>query len=300
MDFKKLGKKLLFPPIWVIVILVVISAVAIPLVFINHLDTSPIAYVAYVVAFYTICVLSVFLVLVLPRRYRQIKKKVYDIPLGNRYMTDAAFRTLVSLYASLSVNLLYVGANILSYALYHSNWFICMAMYYSILAIMRFLLAHYMRVERIGKSRIGELKRAKLCAYILLTINFALSGAVLMMLYQDKGVEYKGILIYVMAAYTFYITTLAIVNLVRYRKYNSPVMMITKIITLSAALVSMISLETAMFSQFGAEMTVENQRLMIMLTGAGVSITVITLSIYMIVRTNSEIRRIRNGKQRYI
>lgn len=300
MDFKKLGKKLLFPPIWVTVLLTVISAAALVYVFVKGLTENPVAYVVYIVSFYTVSVLSIFLAAVLPKRYKQIKQKVYDNPIGNRYMTDPAFKTHVSLYASLAVNLLYVGTNVLSYALYRSMWFVVMAVYYSILAAMRFLLANYMRTRGIGKNRLGELKRARLCSYILMTVTLALSGTVLMILYQNKGAKYNGILIYVMAAYTFYITTLAIVNYIRYRKYNSPVMTVTKTVTLSAALVSMLSLETAMFAQFGAEMSSENKQLMIMLTGAGVSAVIIVLSIYMIVRTTREIKLIgakHSGKQ---
>lgn len=151
-----------------------------------------------------------------------------------------------------------------------------------------FLLVRYVRKEGIGKNRLGELKSAILCSYILLLVNFVLSGAVLMILYQNKGYEYHGVLIYVMAAYTFYMTTHAIIDLIKYRKYRSPVMTTTKVIALSAALVSMLALETAMFSQFGQDMAPENKWLMIALTGAGVSITVVTMSVYMIVMANKE------------
>ena len=169
-------------------------------------------------------------------------------------------------------------------------WFVILAGYYMILAVMRFLLVRYVRKNGIGKNRLGELKSARLCSYILLTVNFALSSAVLMILYQNRGFEYHGILIYIMAVYTFYSTTHAIVDLVKYRKYNSPVMTTTKVIALSAALVSMLSLETAMFSQFGQDMAPEHKWLMIALTGAGVSIIVVTMSIYIIVRSAKEIK----------
>jgi len=117
-----------------------------------------------------------------------------------------------------------------------------------------------------------------------------------MIVYQDKGFDYPGFLIYVIALYTFYMTTHAIIDMVKFRKYNSPVMMTTKMIALSAALVSMLSLETAMFSQFGEDMTPQSQRLMIILTGAGVSIAVITMSIYVIVKNTKEIRKLRSKK----
>ena len=113
-----------------------------------------------------------------------------------------------------------------------------------------------------------------------------------MILYQGKGYEYHGILIYVMAAYTFWITAVAIKNLVKYRKLGSPVMSMAKIISMAAALVSMLSLETAMFSQFGQDMSPENQKLMIMLTGAGVSIIIVTMSVYSIIKNSKEIRKI--------
>lgn len=132
-----------------------------------------------------------------------------------------------------------------------------------------------------------------MCSCILLLLNFVLTGAVLMILYQNKGFEYHGVLIYVMAGYTFYITTHAIIDLVKYRKYQSPVMTTSKVIALSAALVSMLSLETAMFSQFGGDMAPENRWLMIALTGAGVSIVVIVMSVYMIARTAKEIKEIK-------
>ena len=117
-----------------------------------------------------------------------------------------------------------------------------------------------------------------------------------MILFQDKGYRYSGILIYVMAAYTFYITVIAIINLVKYRKIGSPVMSMAKIINMAAALVSMLSLETAMFSEFNEEMSLENQNLMIMLTGAGVSVAVITMSVYSIVKNSREIKIIMENK----
>lgn len=298
MDWKAFWKKLVFPPIWLMVLLFVLSAAALPFVFIKNLDETPVAYIVYVIAFYTVCVISVFCGVVLPKQYNSIRNRIYAHPLGHRYLTDAAFKTHISLYASLAANLLYVAVNVLSWYLYRSMWFVVLAVYYVILAVMRFLLVRHVHVHGLGKNRLGELRRARLCSFILLTLNFVLTGAVMMILYQNKGFEYHGILIYVMAGYTFYITTHAIVDLVKYRKYHSPVMTTSKVIALSAALVSMLALETAMFSQFGGDMTPENQWLMIALTGAGVSIIVIVMSVCMIVKTAQEIKEIdRNGRE---
>lgn len=298
MDWKVFWKKLVFPPVGLMAILFIVSAVALPVVFVKGLSETHVAYIVYITAFYTVCVISAFCTVVLPKQYKSIREKLYADPIAYRYTTDAAFKTHVKLYVSLAVNLLYVAANMLSWYLYRSMWFVVLAVYYVILAVMRFLLVRYVRIHGLGTDRLGELRRARLCSYILLTLNFVLTGAVMMILYQNKGFEYHGILIYVMASYTFYVTTHAIVDLIKYRKYRSPVMTTSKVIALSAALVSMLALETAMFSQFGGDMAPENQWLMIALTGAGVSIIVIVMSVYMIAKTAQEIKEIeRNGRR---
>ena len=296
MDWKKMGKKLLFPPVWLVVLLVIISAVALTFIFVKGMEKSIPAYMAYVLAFYTLSIVTVFCVMVLPKKYSTMKRKIYDNPLGNRFMTDRVFRTNVSLGVSFAVSMLYVGMNLWSWHMLGSYWFMVLAVYYVIMAAMRCLLVRYVHIQKIGTSILGEWKRSRVCAYILLLINLSLSGAVLMILYQSKGYDYPGVMIYVMALYTFYSTIHAVVDIVRYHKLGSPVMSTAKIVSLSGALVSMLNLETAMFAQFGAEMSVEHQHLFIILTGAGVSITIITLSVILIVKATKAIRREKYGK----
>lgn len=291
MDWKKVGKRLLFPPIWFMTLLTVTSAVLLVMVFTKGWEESPIAYGTYVLAFYTLSVVCIYCSTVLPRQYGKIKEKIYYHPLGNRYLTDRAFRTKISLYLSLGISLLYVGINVWSWHLSQSWWFVVLSIYYAIMAVMRFLLVRYIRLNALGSSILKEWKWSRICAYILLLINLTLSGAVLMILYRGRGYDYPGILIYVMAMYTFYATTHAAVDIIKYRKLGSPVMSTAKIVSLCAALVSMLNLETAMFAQFGTEMTLKDQRIMIAATGAGISVVVITLSVLLIVRATKEIRK---------
>lgn len=295
MDWKKIGKKLLFPPVWLMAILVIISAAALSFVFVKGMEQSIPAYIVYVLAFYTLSVVTAFCVMVLPKQYSTIKQKIYDNPLGNRYMTDRVFRTNISLSISFVISMLYVGMNLWSWHTLKSYWFMVLAVYYSVMAVMRFLLVRYVRIQKIGTNILSEWKRSRICAYILLLINLSLSGAVLMILYQSKGYDYPGVLIYVMALYTFYSTIHAILDIIKYRKLGSPVMSTAKIVSLSGALVSMLNLETAMFAQFGGEMSVDHQHIFIVLTGAGVSITVVTLSVILIVNATKAIRREKYG-----
>lgn len=290
-DWKTLCKKLLFPPAWLIIILTVISTIALVAVFINEWELSPIAYVIYVVSFYALTVVCIACWNVFPGYYRVLNGKLHENKYADKYMTDVAFKTHVGLYRSLIINLIYVLVNAISAIFYKTYWFGIFAVYYGIIAVMRFLLVRYVKENPIGKNHLGELKRARLCAGILLLVNLSLSATVLMMVYFDRGFSYQGFLIYVIALYTFYVTTAAIIDMVKYRKYKSPVMSITKVIKMASALFSMLFLETAMFAQFGADTSPETKQIMIMATGAGICIAVVGMAGYMIVQTSKEIRR---------
>ena len=286
MDWKKLGKKLLFPPIWLMAVLTVLSAVGLSFVFIKGWETSVIAYGIYALSFYTLSVVTVFCVMVLPRHWPRIRQKFHRAERSD----SAAFRT------SLCVNLLYILINLLSWYWNRSWWFVVLAAYYVIMALLWSLLLQYVRKHTADGNSIWEWKRARSSAYILLLINLSLSGAVLMILYQSKGYHYPGIMIYVMALYTFYSTIHAIIDIIKKQKTSTPIRCAAQVISLSAALVSMLNLETAMFAQFGADMAPEHQRIFIILTGAGVSIAVVTMSVFLIVKANKEIRREKYGE----
>ena len=294
MNWKKVANKILFPSVWIIVFLGILSAIGLAYVFMNRAEEILLAIPVYVISFYTLSVACLYFIFIFPSQYKSIKEKVLKKQFVNRYINDLEYRNKASLFCSLAVNLLYVTVNVIYAFLNHTAWFGILAVYYLILSVMRFLLARYVYKNKLWQDEETELKYTRLCGIILTTLNLVLSGAVLMILYQKKGFEYIGILIYVMAAYTFYITVTAIIDLVKYRKYNNSILSVTKVIKLASALVSMLSLETAMFAQFGTDMSVSSKQLMIALTGAGISIVIIVMSVMLIVGTTNKIKKIRN------
>ncbi len=112
------------------------------------------------------------------------------------------------------------------------------------------------------------------------------------MVHQNRGFEYPGLLIYAMAAYSFYAVTVAIINIVKTRRHNSPVLSAAKAINLVAALVSILSLETAMLAQFGGDDDPMFRRAMTGATGGGVCTIVIGMAIYMIWRANKNLKKL--------
>lgn len=68
--WKRIITKLLYPPVWLMILLTIVSSVALVAVFLKGWEETPIAYAVYVLAFYTLMVLTVFFAMVLPKRYK--------------------------------------------------------------------------------------------------------------------------------------------------------------------------------------------------------------------------------------
>lgn len=218
-------------------------------------------------------------------------KKLLGIPLLSRFLREDIFRAEAGLYQGFLINFLYAGIKLFSGIYYQSVWFVTLAVYYILLAIMRFSLLHQVRKKsKNGKNKISEWRRYRLCGIVLLFMNQALVGIIILVVHQNSGFEYPGMLIYIMALYAFYATITAVRNVIKFRKYGSPVLSAAKVINLTAALVSMLSLETAMLTQFGAANDAEFRQVMKISTGAGVSIIVLGMAIYMIVHATKCLR----------
>ena len=219
-------------------------------------------------------------------------RRFLDLPLVHRYLTDVHFRTRVSLLFGLSVNLLYVVIKLVSGFVYHASWFVVLALYYAFLAALRFSVLSSARRDPHGENLIAEYRRSRVCGVILLGMNIVLSGMVAFIIVRQASYEYPGLLIFFMAAYTFYMFILAIVNLVRFRQYGSPLLSAAKAISMTAALVAMLSLETAMLDQFGGNDPTRFRETMIGVTGAVICAVVLVMSVVMIVRSTRALKKI--------
>ena len=250
-------------------------------------EGSPVTYVSYVVSAYALLVVCFHLVPLLGKANRRVRQNRYV----RQYLEDASFQMKVSLYTLLVINLLYAGVNAFSGIYYRSPWFGSLAAYYILLSGMRFSLVRYARHHGFGENKSAQWKRYRLCGLLLTLTNIALAGVVILVIHQNRGFEYAGMLIYIMAAYTFTITVMAIVNLVRYRKYRSPVMSAARVVNLVTALVSMLSLETAMLTQFGSEDSPYFRQVMTGATGGAVCAFVIGMGIYMMVHATRQLKK---------
>ena len=227
-------------------------------------------------------------------RFRQILQKLPFpkrwLPVLQRYQTDVSFNIYVSLYRGLALNILYAILKFVFGIYYHSVWFDTLAVYYLLLAVTRFTLVRYAGRNALGANLLSEWRRYRLCGIILLLLNLALTGVVILVVQENEGFHYAGYLIYAMALYAFYNVITAVRNVVRFRRYRSPVMSAAKVVNLAAALVSILALETAMLAQFGSNDGERFRAVMSGATGGGICTIILGIAIYMIRRAAKEIR----------
>lgn len=262
----------------------------------NNSEKTALSYLAYLASAYAVILVTTgFLGVVRATRNGlyalPFLQKIARHPLGSRYRNDLAFRTKISLNLGLFLNLAYAAFKLGSGIYFRSAWFISLAGYYILLAILRFCLLRHVNQNTIGQNLVSEFRRCRLCGILLLLMNQALGVIVLLMVRQNHGYHYPGMLIYVMAIYAFYTVIIAIMNLVKFRKHGSPVLSAAKAINLTAALVSILSLETAMLAQFGATDTPAFRKLMTGACGAGVCIFVFTMAVFMIVLSSKQLQK---------
>ena len=195
----------------------------------------------------------------------------------------------------MGINLLFVAMKLFYGVRYRSAWFGTLAVYYAMLAGMRFLLLRYVNQSGIGKNLMSEWKHYRLCSIILLFMNIALLGVVVLVVLDNEGFSYSGNLIYIVAMYDFYSIATAVRDIIKYWAHKSAVISATRSIRLAAALVSMLSLETAMLTQFDEGNDPQAWRVTTGLTGFGVCLIVFCIAVFMLVRSAKQIKRLENN-----
>ena len=147
-------------------------------------------------------------------------------------------------------------------------------------------------IKEIEKMR-EELIKYRACGIVFLVMNLALTLIIFFMVYWNRTFEHHEITTIALAAYTFTSLTMAIMNVIKYRKYNSPVFSASKAISLAAGCVSMLTLESTMLTTFSdGTMTLTERRIMLGCTGAVICLFIVTMAVYMIVQSNKKLKEL--------
>ena len=294
MDLKKIGKALLFPHIAIMIILVPIATVFLVYSMVFLGTESVAAIISYVLSAYTLTVWC-FKIPYLIKFFKTFKNE-------NKYariwQDDTRLRVNVSLYGTLIYNTAYALLQLGMGFWHHTFWFYSLAGYYISLAVMRFFLVRHTSKHKPGEKMLDELIKYRACGIVFLIMNLALALMIFFMVYWNRTFHHHEITTITLAAYTFTSLTLAIINTVKYRKYNSPVYSASKAISLASACVSMLTLESTMLTTFGdGTMSLTGRRILLGISGGVISVFIIAMAIYMIVKGTQKINLLRAVKE---
>lgn len=287
MIWKKLFKAILFPHIAILIILFPISASLLAYGMLTTVASEVLIYGSYVMSAYTLTIWCV--------RIPQIVRFCLTFKKENKYARlwfgDERLRVSVSLGASFTWNAAYAMLQLWLGFKNSSLWFCSLAIYYILLAVMRFFLVSHTRRYRAGERMKTELVRYRACGMVFLAMNIAISVMIFYMAYLNQAVDHGEVITIAMAAFTFTTFTVAMVNIIRYRKYNSPVYSASKAISLASACVSMLTLESSMLSTFSRGQTDDTMRkAFLMSSGIAVSAFIIAMAIYMIITGTKKLK----------
>lgn len=285
--WKAVLKKLLFPGGGWVALAVLLGGVSLALTFLVFGDSSPFAYVSYLLSAYALTVLAAAVVPLFPAA----RRLVHRVPLAHRYMTDQYFKVRSGLALSFFVNLCYGGFKLACAVGYASFWDGALALYYILLCVVRLYLIRRVPAGAEGRDMARELRDCRATGVFLLVLDLALSGVAAQIVMDGCGSDYPGMLIYVAAFYAFYSLTIAIVNTVKYRRFHSPVLSAAKAVNLTTALVSIFNLETAMIAQFGADQAYF-RLVMTACTAFAVCAIVLGAAIFMVISSTRKLRRL--------
>jgi len=280
LSWKKVGLSLIYPHVAVIIYLLPISVAFLVLSLIYLGTESVLAILSYLLSFYVLLVICFRI----PKIVQFFKKIKHENKYIRKWFTDVHLRVNVSLYGSLIWNVAFAIFQLALGFIYKSFWFYSMFAYYVILAIIRFSLVKHTTKYKANEETEIEIKKYILSGWLLLFINIALAVIVFFMVYFNRTFYHHMITTIAMAAYTFFTFTFAIINLVKYRKYNSPVYMAAKSISLIAGAVSMLTLETTMLTTFGTNESPLFTQIMLSSTGVAVIGFAISMAIIMLVK----------------
>ena len=179
---------------------------------------------------------------------------------------------------------------LLSAIYYASFWYGADAIFYIVLSAIRLIMLRHVKVGRCNID--NEYRQYRFCGCLLFVLNIALSGVVFQIVYQNMGYSYPGLLIYLVATYTFFCLIVAIINVVKYRKLNSPALSAIKAISLTKALVAVFALQTAMFASFGSEESEVFQRITNTAFGAVICLSIFAMATIIVVEANKNLGKI--------
>ena len=204
----------------------------------------------------------------------------------NSLLENFGYRTIIFSIFSFSLNLLYVAFQGVLAIITLSAWYISITVYYLVLSILKGNIFYSMRKNN---SIVKQTKTYRWCGIMFIFLTVALSGIIVLIYTSNMYFEYAGLMIYAVAAYTFYMLTFSIINIFKAKRQSNLYVQSIRNINLVTSLVSIVVLQVALFQAFSPE---SNTSFANGLTGGAMSALILALGIFMIVKANKTLKQL--------
>lgn len=228
------------------------------------------------------------MIIFIPKMKVGLTRSMQKHKFTNKLLEDYGYRTIVFSVFSFILNITYISFVLIMAIISKTAWYFIITIYYVVLAFMKGNVFHSKR--KYG-TEIKEARAMRFSGIIFVVMTIIFSGVIVLIYKANHYFEYAGLLIYAVAAFTFYKLTLAIYNIFKARKYDNLYIQNIRNINLTNALISIIILQVAMFQAFSPS---SNSGIANALTGAGVGLIILFLGIHMIIKANKRLKVIKN------
>ncbi|MDO4416478.1 MAG: hypothetical protein Q4C20_15505 [Erysipelotrichaceae bacterium] len=186
----------------------------------------------------------------------------------------------LGLCLSMELNLLMSVYYIYVAVRYQNQWFIDSAFFYTSLTIARFAMLRTYQFDK--PSMLQQYRLYMMIGYLMFAMMTSLFLMTVMIVNEHYIVHYPGHSLYAAAAFSIYLIISAFSGYFRHRHYKSPLLSGTQMISISAALLGVLSLQTAFLPMFTDNP--EIHRIANLITGTIVFTIMIVMSAHMVIR----------------
>ena len=304
--WKKILEKFINPSVKMLVVSYLVTALCIAWTVVMlvigpvNLAVEIVSYVSYALAAITLAysVYTIVATKAIPKLIKWVKMKLRAYPITAKLLENYDFRTLFFGAFSLTLTLAYAVYNgVIAIQRIMPVWHGALSAYYIYLVCMRFGVLFYRGKRHSGKvERVGliEARKFRNCGILLVVVIISLSAAILQMVEADAGFDKPGLMIYVAATYTCIKVTTSIMNFLKARREDDYTLETLRNVNLADAAVAILALQTAMLHEFGAGL---DTGIFNALTGAGVCSVIFALGVYMIIKGNIGIKKLKKEEE---
>lgn len=287
-NFKIAILKIVKPPVYVKAFLFIVSGLSLAFTVISGRSFIAIPFLSFIITAYTLAVI----IAGLPTAVTKGKTVLYNNPYSQVLITDIKLRTRLRLTFGLFFNFFYAIFKFFAGLFFRSEWLISIGVYYFLICTSKFMLlksADETHDDSINQRR-RELKYCRFVGILLFVLSSVISGMAAKMIYDNETVGYPEYFFGLITVYTACRLISAVYSLIKYRHHDKPFYYTTKSLDFASALMSLLTLQTAILARYGTNPTLT--RSLNALTSAVVLLTVIIISINIIVKNTRKIKKL--------